>query len=127
MGDIGSMGIAFWVIALTGLLMMKTGEFKWILFLTVYGVEVVLTIVERLKLKENIFEAHRRHLYQLLVNERKISHLTVSSFYAGIQLVLNTVIVLLDLPEIITFVLVLAPSTLLYIILKKNIKRQITL
>lgn len=127
MGDIGSLGIAYWAIALIGLLMMKTGELKWILFLTVYGIEVVFTILERLKLKENIFEAHRRHLYQLLVNERKISHLTVSSFYAGIQLVLNTVIVLLDLPEIITFVLVLAPSTLLYIILKKNIKRQITL
>ena len=62
MGDIGSLGIAYWAIALIGLLMMKTGELKWILFLTVYGIEVVFTILERLKLKENIFEAHRLQL-----------------------------------------------------------------
>ena len=125
MGDIGSMGIAFWVIALTGLLMMKTDEFKWILFLTVYGVEVVLTIVERLKLKENIFEAHRRHLYQLLVNEKKIPHLTVSSIYAGLQLIINITVISMNSSELIIFALVLIPAVILYLYSKLSVKNQI--
>ena len=126
MGDIGSMGIAFWVIALIGMLILKTGELKWILFLSVYGIEVIFTIFERLRLKENIFEAHRRHLYQLFANDKKVSHLTVSSFYAGIQLMINGIIISADLPELLIFVLILVPASLLYLYIKLKVKRQIS-
>ncbi|WP_449401111.1 UDP-GlcNAc--UDP-phosphate GlcNAc-1-phosphate transferase [Chryseobacterium wanjuense] len=61
-GDVGSMGIGFWVIALITLLIMKTQDYKYILLLTVYGMEVVLTIVERLLLKENILK-HTEDIY----------------------------------------------------------------
>ena len=127
MGDIGSMGIAFWVVALIGLLMMKTGEIKWILFLAVYGVEVISTILERLKLKENIFEAHRRHLYQLLANEKKISHLKVSTLYAAVQLIVNAVVIFSNLPQIVIFVIVLLPALIFYLYTKLTIKKQNTL
>ena len=127
MGDIGSMGIAFWVVALIGLLMMKTGEIKWILFLAVYGVEVISTILERLKLKENIFEAHRRHLYQLLANEKKISHLKVSSLYAVVQLLVNAIVIFSNLPQIVIFLIVLLPLLIFYLYTKLTIKKQITL
>ena len=127
MGDIGSMGIAFWVVALIGLLMMKTGEIKWILFLAVYGVEVIFTILERLKLKENIFEAHRRHLYQLLANEKKISHLKVSTLYAAVQLIVNAVVIFSNLPQIVIFVIVLLPALIFYLYIKLTIKKQIIL
>ena len=56
-----------------------------ICFAAVYGVDSVLTIIHRLLLKENIFQAHRKHLYQLLANERKVPHLWVSFLYMGIQ------------------------------------------
>ncbi len=125
MGDVGSMGIAFWVVALIGLLMMKTGEIKWILFLAVYGVEVISTILERLKLKENIFEAHRRHLYQLLANEKKISHLKVSTLYAAIQFIINVVVIFSDLPQILIFVITLFPIFVLYVYVKFKIKREV--
>lgn len=127
MGDIGSMGIAFWVVALIGLLMMKTGEIKWILFLAVYGVEVISTILERLKLKENIFEAHRRHLYQLLANEKKISHLIVSTLYAVVQLMINAIVIFSNLPQYVIFVIVLLPALIFYLYTKLTIKKQITL
>lgn len=126
MGDIGSMGIAFWVVALIGLLMMKTGEIKWILFLAVYGVEVISTILERLKLKENIFEAHRRHLYQLLANEKKISHLIVSTLYAAVQLIINAVVIFSNLPQNVIFVIILLPALIFYLYTKLTIKKQIT-
>lgn len=127
MGDIGSMGIAFWVVALIGLLMMKTGEIKWILFLAVYGVEVISTILERLKLKENIFEAHRRHLYQLLANEKKISHLIVSTLYAAVQLLVNVVVIFSNLSQIVIFAIILLPALIFYLYTKLTIKKQITL
>ena len=126
MGDIGSMGIAFWVVALIGLLMMKTGEIKWILFLAVYGVEVIFTILERLKLKENIFEAHRRHLYQLLANEKKMSHLKVSTFYAVVQLIVNAVVIFSNLSQNVIFVIILLPALIFYLYSKLTIKKQIT-
>ena len=125
MWDIGSMGIAFWVLGLLGLLIIKTQELKYLLFLTVYGVEVVLTILQRLKSKENIFEAHRRHLYQLFSNEKKISHLIVSSVYAFLQLLINITVILLDLPIWIIFVVIIIPSLILYIITKAKIEKQI--
>ena len=96
MGDIGSMGIAFWVLGLLGLLIIKTQELKYLLFLTVYGVEVVLTILQRLKSKENIFEAHRKHLYQLFANEKNISHLAISSSYALVQLIINVFLTIIN-------------------------------
>lgn len=125
MGDIGSMGIAFWIIALLGLLMIKTGEIKWILFLAVYGVEVIATLLERIKLKENIFEAHRRHLYQLFANEKKISHLIISGVYAAIQIMINAMVIILDLPQWIMFAIVLIPLVFIYFYLKFSVKKSI--
>lgn len=127
MGDVGSMGIAFWVLALLGLLMIKTGQLKWILFLTVYGTEVVLTIIERLRLKENIFEAHRRHLYQLFANEKKNSHLVVSAVYALVQLVINIIIIKLDVSEWLVFAALVIPAVLIYLIIKLSVKKQLAL
>jgi hypothetical protein len=42
--------------------------------------------------KDNIFEAHRSDLYQLLANEKGWSHVKVSSIYALTQAVLNGLI-----------------------------------
>lgn len=125
LGDIGSMGIAFWVIALLALIMFKTGQLKWILFLTVYGADTILTIIERLRLKENIFDAHRRHLYQLFANEKKISHLRVSFAFALIQLVINLFVIFSDLPDWLIFSVILLPAVVLYLLIKINIKKQI--
>ena len=125
MGDIGSMGIAFWVLGLLGLLIIKTQEMKYLLFLTVYGTDVVLTILERLKLKENIFEAHRRHLYQLFANEKKVSHLVVSACYAGLQLVINIAIIALNLADWLLYVGIVLPVVLIYIIIKINTQKKL--
>ena len=124
MGDIGSMGIAFWVLGLLGLLMIKTQDLKYLLFLTVYGTDVVLTILERLKLKENIFEAHRRHLYQLFSNEKKVSHLVVSAIYAFLQLLINVIVILLDLPIWLIFASIIIPILIIYLVIKTNIKKK---
>jgi UDP-N-acetylmuramyl pentapeptide phosphotransferase/UDP-N-acetylglucosamine-1-phosphate transferase len=87
-GDVGSISMAFILLFLLGKLVVKTQDFSYIILFVVYGVDAVLTIIHRLMLRENIFEAHRKHLYQLLANELKIPHLVVSTFYAVLQAVI---------------------------------------
>lgn len=126
LGDIGSIGIAFWILSLLGLLIIQTQNPKYILLLGVYGVEVIYTIIERLKLRENIFEAHRRHLYQLLVHEKKISHLWVSTFYTLMQLLINVMVLILNLDFGIIFLVILIPVSAFYLILKFSIKSEMS-
>ena len=94
-GDIGSMAASFWIVTLLLQLMLKTRNVIWILFLTVYGVDSICTILHRLYLRQNIFEAHRMHFYQVLTNERKISHLKVSAGYALVQFIICMIIIVL--------------------------------
>ncbi len=125
LGDIGSMGIAFWVVGLLGLLMLKTGEIKWILFLTVYGIDVIFTIIQRLKLKENIFEAHRHHLYQLFANDKKVDHRLVSIGYSIGQFIISFAIIVVDLNDFYTLLIIVPASSIFYLILKLRLKNQI--
>ena len=85
-GDVGSVGVAFIVVYLLGRLILRTGDFTYIVFLAVYGVDSVLTIVHRILLHENLGEAHRKHAYQLMANELRMSHVAVSLLYALLQL-----------------------------------------
>lgn len=85
-GDVGSVGVAFILVYMVGALILKTGDFTYIMFLALYGVDSVLTIVHRILLHENIGQAHRKHVYQLMANELKMSHVTVSLIYMLLQL-----------------------------------------
>ena len=128
-GDVGSIAIAFWVIYLVLKLILVTNSLVWLLFLVVYGVETVCTILHRLYLKENIFEAHRLHLYQVLSNEYKIQHRWVAAFYGIAQVVISVLVVVLyqKVSDILLFGLVIGPLLLIYcvkfyLLHKKNIK-----
>lgn len=85
-GDVGSVGMAFILLYLTGSLVLKTRDVTWLVFLSVYGVDGVCTIVHRILLHENLGEAHRKHAYQLMANELGLSHVTVSLLYMVLQL-----------------------------------------
>ena len=87
-GDVGSVSIAFILLFLIGKLILKTEDFSWIILLSVYGVDSVLTIIHRLMLHENIGLPHRKHMYQLMANELKIPHVAVSLVYMLAQAVI---------------------------------------
>jgi UDP-N-acetylmuramyl pentapeptide phosphotransferase/UDP-N-acetylglucosamine-1-phosphate transferase len=92
-GDIGSISIAFWVVFLLLQLMLKTQSVIWILFLLVYGIDTVCTIIHRLCLRENIFLAHRHHYYQILCNDLKIDHRIVATIYAFLQILVSVFVI----------------------------------
>ncbi|KAB4018755.1 MraY family glycosyltransferase, partial [Bacteroides uniformis] len=87
-GDVGSVSIAFILLFLIGRLIIETEDFSWIVLLSVYGVDSVLTIIHRLMLHENIGLPHRKHLYQIMANELKIPHIMVSSIYMAVQAII---------------------------------------
>ncbi len=93
-GDVGSVTIAFWIVTLLLILIIKTENLIWIGFLMVYGVDTVMTILHRIYLKQNIMEAHRLHFYQILANEKKAPHRLVSLIYFTVQLLCSALIIL---------------------------------
>lgn len=95
-GDVGSISMALFL----GYFMIKTiiysGQLGYILFFSVYGIDAVITIINRIKKKENIFQPHRSHLYQYLANEMGYSHILVSCIYAVLQLTINAFVICMD-------------------------------
>lgn len=92
-GDVGAVSIAFVLLFALGLLILKTGNVIYMLFLAVYGVDAVWTIIRRLLKGENIFQAHRSHLYQYLGNEAGVNKLLVSFLYGAIQFAIGLAVI----------------------------------
>src|SRR5574344_1809997 len=88
-GDVGSIAIAFIMLFAIGRLVVMTQDVTYLIFLLVYGVDGCLTICHRIMLHENLGKAHRKHAYQLMANELKMSHIVVSLLYMCIQLVIS--------------------------------------
>ena len=88
-GDVGSIGMALILVFAVGRLMLVTGDVTWIVLFLVYGVDGMMTIFHRIMLHENLGEAHRKHAYQLMANELKMSHVTVSCIYMVLQLAIS--------------------------------------
>lgn len=88
-GDVGSIGMALILVFCMGRLMLVTGDITYIVFYLVYGVDGCLTICHRIILHENLGQAHRKHAFQLMANELKMSHVTVSLIYMGLQLAVS--------------------------------------
>ena len=101
-GDVGSVAIAYILVFAIGALILKTGSLIYLLLLCVYGVDVVWTILRRLYLRENIFKAHRSHLYQYLANEAGVNKLFVSFAYGVAQLIIGVAVINVSQQDMIT-------------------------
>lgn len=92
-GDVGSVGMSFILIFALASLIIKTENPVYIMFFAVYGTDTVLTIVHRLLRGENIFKAHRLHLFQYLANEAGGNRLLISGIYGLLQLGIGLLII----------------------------------
>lgn len=90
-GDVGSISLAFILGWMMLTLILQTGRIEYIILFLVYFLDTTITILFRIKKRENIFKAHRSHLYQVLSNELKLSHIKVSLLYACIQILINLI------------------------------------
>ncbi|WP_332456881.1 MraY family glycosyltransferase [Petrimonas sp.] len=125
-GDVGSVSIAFWIVTLLLILIIKTENLIWLGFLLVYGVDTIMTILHRIYLKQNIMEAHRLHFYQILANEKKMPHRLVSLIYFMVQLICS--VLLIELYPVINwsiFVILLVALCVVYLLKFKLMKQVI--
>ena len=124
-GDVGSIGIGFILLYSLLNVINERQTYLPLLLLAVYGTDSLLTIIYRVYRRQNIFQAHRSHVYQLLVSQRGYSHLGVATGYAFMQAGINGLVLwALDWPAVQQFMLaglVLGSLSLLYIIGRKRL------
>jgi len=87
LGDVGSILLGFVFAGMVVYFSKSYLDFICLTsFLFPFYVDELTTMIIRIKDGENLTKAHRRHFYQLLVNEYGISHWKVSVGYGAFQL-----------------------------------------
>lgn len=123
-GDVGSVSVAVIICFLLVQRIVSTNDYTYLGFLALYLVDTGLTIIQRAANGEKILEAHRRHLFQVLSNEKGLPHLLVAVLYGLLQLGLNILFIYTN-PGIMGLVIVFSACIFIYIILKVRILRSI--
>jgi len=92
-GDIGSITIGVLVSFLLILFGYKLSSPLIFAFVIVYGGDALITLLYRkIFTKESVLEAHRHHIYQKLVDVKKLTHMQVAILYAVLQMLVNVII-----------------------------------
>ena len=126
-GDIGSISIGMLIFFIGFYLTFKLNSPLILLLVIVYGADAGNTLLYRkFFTKESVLDPHRHHIYQKLVDVKKMSHIKVSIIYALLQLVINIIIYkTYDLEIQIQFLLLavlVSIFTFVYIYLFKKLK-----
>ncbi|MCB0697454.1 MAG: UDP-GlcNAc--UDP-phosphate GlcNAc-1-phosphate transferase [Chitinophagaceae bacterium] len=110
-GDVGSVSIAVIICFMLVQRIITADDYIYIGFLALYLVDTGSTFIQRLASGEKVFEAHRKHLFQLLSNEMKIPHLFVAVLYAILQLGINYILISTEagVPGLIILFVILIP------------------
>ena len=96
-GDVGSLSLSFLFAVSVLFLIKETPEQTLhlvgpVLILPILA-DVFLTLIRRVRNRENLLQAHNTHLYQRLI-QRGFNHLTVSWFYALAALMFANIVVI---------------------------------
>lgn len=95
MGDVGSILLGFVFAGMVILLSKSFLDFVCLTaFLFPFYADELTTMCLRLRNRENLTHPHRKHLYQLLANERKVAHWKISTGYGMFQLVVGISVLL---------------------------------
>lgn len=95
MGDVGSILLGFVFAGMVLWASKSLLDFTCLaIFLFPFYADELTTMVVRLKHGENLTRPHRKHLYQLLANEREIPHWKVSVGYGLFQLIVGVSILI---------------------------------
>ncbi|MFI5451831.1 glycosyltransferase family 4 protein [Pedobacter sp. UC225_61] len=114
-GDVGSVSIAFIIVALMIKLVKTTENPNYILFILIYGLDSATTVFFRILRKESILEPHRSHLYQYLANEKGMPHNTVAMIYILIQLAINILVISLAFHSTNIFIISLIVAVVAFV------------
>lgn len=117
MGDVGSTQLGFILIVL-GIYFNNEGQFNlilWIIITSPYWFDATLTLYRRWRNKEKLSQAHKKHIYQRIV-QSGFSHLQTDMALIILNVLLAFVILLINKYNILTFPLFISVILLLFII-----------
>lgn len=125
-GDIGSISIAYLMIYFMTQWFLHGGGWTVVLILLIFGADVFVTMATRLINRERLTEPHRKHLYQLLVNEGKIPHIPVAILFATLQGIFNYYIFIQTgrTPDTLQGLGIILITGLLYLLIKQSLKKR---
>lgn len=108
MGDVGSTFLGFLFACLVIYLARDIKDFVLLSsFLFPFYADEVTTMFIRIKNREDLFKAHRRHLYQVLANEGQVPHWQVSLGYGVLQLLVALIALYLHRHGLVSILLML--------------------
>lgn len=91
-GDIGSISAGFTLVYCILIICIRESSIAYLSLILIYLIDGGWTIIIRLVNRENVFEAHRSHVFQLLANELNWGHLKVVFIYIVLQLTVNLIL-----------------------------------
>ena len=103
-GDTGTMALAAFFLFALAKYMVELRSPVLLLFVLLYGTDSAMTIIRRLWYGENIFRAHRWHVYQKLVDRYKWKHMSVAAMYALVQVLIDCVVMIFFITERSVFI-----------------------
>jgi Fuc2NAc and GlcNAc transferase len=126
MGDVGSILLGFVFAGMVALLSKSLLDFICLTtFLFPFYADELATMVVRLRDGDNLSRPHRRHLYQLLANERGISQWKISLGYGLLQLIVGMSVLLVKPFGGIIVVLLLAGYFGGFVVLSFRFRRRL--
>jgi len=94
MGDVGSILLGFSFAAIVVFFSKSPLDFVCLAgFLFPFYADELTTMAVRIRNGENLLRPHRKHLYQLLANEKGIAHWKVSMGYGLLQLFIGVAVI----------------------------------
>lgn len=124
MGDIGSTQLGF-ILVVLGIHFHNTYEFSilnWIMLSSPFWFDATLTLYRRWRNREKLIEAHRKHVYQRIV-QAGFSHVKVNIFFMLINLFIILLIILYREFKILQIPLFALSLTIFYLITKQVDKK----
>lgn len=126
MGDVGSILLGFIFAYFVVVFSVNFLDFEILVsFLFMFYADEWITMYIRLKDGENLTRPHRRHFYQILVNQYKIPHWKVSLGYAVTQFVIGASILALRPFGAVIIFLLLSIYFALFILLNMRVRRSL--
>ncbi len=118
MGDVGSILLGFVFAVLVIIFAQTLTEFLVLSsFMFPFYADELLTMVERIRLRQGLTCPHRRHLYQVLANEGNIPHWQIAVIYGSLQLIVGGGVWLLaDFGELAVMALLFTCSSVFFMV-----------
>ena len=125
MGDVGSVLLGFLFASLALWQSRSINEFIFLssLIYPIY-LDEISTLIIRIRDRDRLTNAHRRHIYQILANQAGFSHLRVTIIYGAIQIIIIFLVWSLKEKSTIYLISLLAVLSTIFFIIGLHIRRR---